>query len=150
MGCNLALSVSSPHPSPRLQRSHTSEAGRGQFRIWARNDRLSLSLSLSSFYVAPDVTRFGQEIGSIIVAVAVVVIIADLQQKTASPKIELQTVKKGEGGEGGGGGGRRSFDHQQKWRRLRQRQQKGLVRHSNGRPSGQNISPVSTSFPYAK
>ena len=49
------------------------------------------------FSVAPDVTRFGQEIGSIIVAVVIVVIgvIADLQQKTAGPKIELQTVKKG-------------------------------------------------------
>ena len=104
---------------------------------------VGLSLSLLSFYVAPDVTRFGQEIGSIIVdaaAAAAAVIIADLQQKTASPKIELQTVKKGEGGEGGGGGGRRSFDHQQKWRRLRQRQQKGLVRHSKGKPSKQNIS----------
>ena len=43
------------------------------------------------FFVAPDVTRFGQEIGSIIlVVVVVIVVIADLQQKTAGPKIELQ------------------------------------------------------------
>ena len=42
-------------------------------------------------------TRFGQEIGSIIavVVVVVIVVIADLQQKTVGPKIELQTVKKG-------------------------------------------------------
>ena len=42
----------------------------------------------------------------------VIVVIADLQQKTAGPKIELlQTVKKG----GEERRGRRSFDHQQKW-----------------------------------
>ena len=48
------------------------------------------------FTVAPDVTRFGQEIGSIMMVAGVIVVIADLQQKTAGPKIELlQTVKKG-------------------------------------------------------
>ena len=57
---------------------------------------VGLSLSLLSFYVAPDVTRFGQEIGSIMMVAGVIVVIADLQQKTAGPKIELlQTVKKG-------------------------------------------------------
>ena len=47
------------------------------------------------FTAAPDVTRFGQEIGSIMMVAGVIVVIADLQQKTAGPKIELlQTVKK--------------------------------------------------------
>ena len=83
------------------------------------------------FTVAPDVTRFGQEIGSIIavvVVVVVIVVIADLQQKTVGPKIELQTVKKGgearRGEEGGhsiisrsgmdGGNGRGRLHHRQK------------------------------------
>ena len=85
------------------------------------------------FTVTPDVTRFGQEIGSIMMVAGVIVVIADLQQKTAGPKIELlQTVKKGEEERRG----RRSFDHQQKWHGWRggrgrgrpQPRQKGLVR----------------------
>ena len=75
----------------------------------------------------------------------VIVVIADLQQKTAGPKIELlQTVKKG----GEERRGRRSFDHQQKWHGWRggrgrplPRQKRSLSkpRYSSGVSPKQNI-----------